>query len=71
MFNDLVRNASIVLQDIEIHGAGGLGNFLRDGLWTYTFVSCVPTRQSFRVSEGPCGSVPKVLVAMQSNSIRD
>jgi hypothetical protein len=32
--NDLVRNASIVLQDIEILGAGGLGDLLRDGLCT-------------------------------------
>lgn len=34
MINDLVRNASIVLQDIEIFGADGLGNLLRDGLGT-------------------------------------
>lgn len=32
MVNDLVRNAAVVLQDIEVHGTGSLGNLLRDGL---------------------------------------
>lgn len=45
MVNDLVRNASIVLQDIEILGADGLGDLLRDGL-AYILVSYVPVRQS-------------------------
>lgn len=32
MVDDLMGNASIVLQDIEVLGAAGLGDFLRDGL---------------------------------------
>lgn len=46
MTNNLVRNCSIVLQDIEILGAAGLGNLLRDGLPAYISVSYVPVRQS-------------------------
>lgn len=58
MTNDLVRNCSIVLQDIEILGTAGLGNLLRDGLPAYISVSYVP------VCEGPCEIAPKVLVTM-------
>jgi hypothetical protein len=32
MVNDLVRNAAVVLQDIEVLGATGLGDLLCDGL---------------------------------------
>lgn len=32
MVNDLVRNASIVLQDVEVPGTAGFGDLLRNGL---------------------------------------
>lgn len=44
MTNNLVRNCSIVLQDIEILGAAGFGDLLRDGLPAYISVSYVPVR---------------------------
>lgn len=39
MVNNLVRNATIVLQDIEILSTASLGDLLRDGLFKYTPVS--------------------------------
>ena len=41
MVNDLVRNAPIVLQDIEIRGATGESDFLCDGLYETDHVSQV------------------------------
>jgi len=32
MVNNLVGNATVVLQDIEVLGTAGLGDLLRDGL---------------------------------------
>lgn len=65
MTNDLVRNCSIVLQDIKILGTGGLGNLLRDRLWAYISVSYVPVCQSNPgYARDLAGLPPKVLVAM-------
>lgn len=70
MTNNLVRNCSIVLQDIEILGAAGLGDLLRDGLPTYISVSYIPVRQSNSGSQRDLAGFPtrsksrKVLVAM-------
>lgn len=59
MVNDLVRNAAIVLQDIEILGAAGLGNLLRDGLWAYILVSYPCSPIQFRVSRDLAGLPPR------------
>jgi hypothetical protein len=37
--NDLMRNAAVVLEDIEIGSAAGEGDLLGDGLYETTFVS--------------------------------
>jgi hypothetical protein len=38
MVNDLVRNAPVVLQNVEVLGTASLSDFLRDGL-LYNFIS--------------------------------
>lgn len=47
MVNDLVRNAPVVLQDIEIRGATGESELLCDGLYETDHVSLVTSKAPF------------------------
>lgn len=40
MINNLVRYATIVLEDIEVLGAGDLGDLLCDGLFDLLKIPC-------------------------------
>jgi hypothetical protein len=53
MVNNLVRNAAIVLQNVEIHGAAGFGDILRDWLCAHDMVS--DFSPSAYLTQGPCG----------------
>ena len=49
MINNLVGDAAVVLQDVEVHGASGLSDLLRDGLRIWLALP----------AQGPCGQGPR------------